>query len=82
MLTSHQIRAARALLRWSAQELADEASLGISTVQRMEGADNVPSASASNLDAVQKALESAGIIFLPDGINVDGGPGVRLKPVD
>jgi len=79
MLNSHQIRAARALLRWSAQELADKACLGISTVQRMEGADNIPSASANNLDAVQKTLEAAGIVFLPDGANIDGGPGVRLK---
>ena len=76
MLTSDQIRAARALLRWSAQKLAKKAGLGISTVQRMENADGVPSASGKNLAAIQTVLESAGIIFIPEN---GGGRGVRLR---
>jgi transcriptional regulator with XRE-family HTH domain len=76
MLTADQIRAARALVRWSAQELAEKAGIGISTVQRMENADGVPSASGKNLAAIQSALESAGIVFIPAN---GGGPGVRLK---
>jgi transcriptional regulator with XRE-family HTH domain len=75
MLTAEQIRAGRALLRWSAQELADKASIGISTVQRMENAEGVPSASGKNLDAVQRALQHAGVIFLDEN---GEGPGVRL----
>ena len=76
MLTSHQIRAARALLRWSAQKLADEVRLGLSTVQRMEGAEDVPSASGRNLEAVQRCLEAAGIAFIED----DGrGTGVKFR---
>ena len=74
MITSDQIRAARALLRWSAQELAASAKVGISTVQRMEGAEGVPSASGRNLEAVQRVLEAAGVEFT----NGDT-PGVRLK---
>ncbi len=74
MITSDQIRAARALLRWSAQELATNAELGISTVQRMEGAEGVPSASGRNLEAVQRILEAGGVEFT----NGDA-PGVRLK---
>ena len=76
MLTSDQIRAARTLIRWSAKRLADEAGLGISTIQRMEAAEGVPSASGRNLDAVQKTLEAAGIDFIEE----DGrGVGVRFR---
>lgn len=78
MLVSAQIRAARALVRWSAQELADAAGVGISTVQRMENAEGVPSASGKNLAAIQHALEAAGIIFIPSN---GEGPGVRLRKV-
>ena len=76
MLTSHQIRAARALLRWSALDLAKKAELGISTIQRMEKVEGVPSASGKNLAAVQTALEAAGVQFIPEN---GGGPGVRLR---
>ena len=76
MLTSHQIRAARALLRWTAQTLADKAELGISTILRMEAAEEVPSASGRNLEAVQRCLEAAGIQFLEE----DGrGVGVKFR---
>lgn len=73
MITSHQIRAGRALLRWSAQELASRAGVGVSTVQRMENAEGVPQASGKNIDAVQRALETAGVVFI-DGEE----PGVKL----
>ena len=76
MITGDQIRSARSLVRLSAQELADKAKIGISTVQRMEGGSGVPSASAKNLDAVQRALEAAGVEFIPAD---NGGPGVRLR---
>ena len=74
MLTSDQIRSARAMLRWSAQKLATKAGVGVSTVQRMENAVGVPSASGKNLYAVQRALESGGVTF------TDGDqPGVKLQ---
>ncbi len=74
MLTSDQIRSARAMLRWSAQKLATKAGVGVSTVQRMENAVGVPSASGKNLDAVQRALEAGGVTFT----NGDE-PGVKLR---
>ncbi len=74
MLTSDQIRSARAMLRWSAQKLAAKAGVGVSTVQRMENAVGVPSASGKNLDAVQRALEAGGVTFT----NGDE-PGVKLR---
>lgn len=76
MLTSDQIRAARALLRWSAEELARESGVGLSTIRRIENAAGVPSASGKNLAAIQEALEKAGVLFIAANGN---GPGVRLR---
>ena len=76
MLTSDQIRAARALLRWSAQKLADESGVSWKTIQRMEASEGVPSATARNIEKIQKTLEAAGIIFIDED---DEGPGVRLR---
>ncbi len=43
----------------------------------MESQDGVPSATARNIEKIQKTLEKAGVIFIDR--NEDGGPGVRLK---
>jgi transcriptional regulator with XRE-family HTH domain len=76
MLVAAQIRAARALIRWSAQKLADESGVSWTTIQRMESAADVPSAMARNLKSIQDTLENAGVIFIDAN---DDGPGVRLK---
>lgn len=76
MLTSDQIRAARALVRWSAEDLARESAVGLSTVRRIEAAQGVPGASAKNLAALQRALEAVGVQFIPEN---GGGAGVRLR---
>ena len=75
-LTSAQIRAARGLLRWSAKDLAREASLGLATIKRAEGAENETSMTAANDLAVRRALELAGVEFIDEN---GGGPGVRLR---
>ncbi len=76
MITSEQIRGARAMLRWSAKQLAEQAGLSWPTVQRMESTQGVPSGLSKNLELVQRALEGAGIIFIDED---DEGRGVRLK---
>jgi hypothetical protein len=76
-LRSPQIRAARALLRWSASDLARESALGLTTIKRAELADNDTSLTVANDLAVRGALEAAGIIFIDE--NEDAGPGVRLR---
>lgn len=78
MITGGQMRAARGLLRWSAQDLADKARLGVATVRRAEGFDGEPSITTANADAVQRALEVAGVEFIPEN---GGGAGVRLRKV-
>lgn len=79
MLTGSQIRAARALLGWTAQAVADKAGISWHTVQRAETAPGVPNVNARTLAAIQSALEKAGVVFLDPGDTRDGGPGVRLR---
>ena len=75
-LNSAQIRAARGLLRWSADDLARESVLGLATIRRAEGADGATSLTAANDLAVRHAFESAGVEFINEN---GGGPGVRLR---
>ena len=75
-LRSSQIRAARALLRWSAEDLARESALGLSTIKRAELADDETSLTVANDSAVRRALEGAGVEFIDED---SGGPGVRLR---
>ncbi len=76
MLSSSQIRAARALLRWSANDLSQASGVGTATLQRMEVMEGVPSGQVRTLLAIKEALESAGVEFV--GSPTDN-PGVRLK---
>jgi len=75
-LTSQQIRAARALLRWRAQDLARASAVGIATIRRAELAARETSMTVPNDLAVRRALESAGVEFIDED---GGGPGVRLR---
>ncbi|WP_286307244.1 helix-turn-helix domain-containing protein [Polynucleobacter sp. HIN5] len=76
MITSDQIRAARALLRWSGKDLADKTGLGFSTLMRLEVLEGVPSAQAKTLEIIQKTFEEAGVEFIG---TPESGAGVRWK---
>jgi len=78
-LTAAQIRAARALLDWTQPMLAEATKLSVPTIRRMESARGPSASTAANVEAVRRALESAGVIFLEPKSNRDGGAGVRLK---
>ncbi|QOZ52224.1 transcriptional regulator [Bradyrhizobium sp. CCBAU 53338] len=75
-LASAQIRAARSLIRWRAEDLARASSVGIATIRRAELAENETSLTAANDQAIRRALESAGVEFIDEN---GGGPGVRLR---
>ena len=75
-LTSAQIRAARALLRWSADELARQSAVGVTTIRRAELTEHQTSMTMANNLAVRRALEDAGVEFIDEN---GGGPGVRLR---
>jgi hypothetical protein len=76
VISSAQIRAARALLRWSAADLAREAAVGANTVRRAEVAEGETSLTAANERAIRGALENAGVEFISEN---GGGAGVRLR---
>lgn len=74
MITPAQCRAARALLDWSQQQLADAARVGNATIRNFEGGKSSPQ--NATLTVLRTALESAGVEFIPEN---GGGPGVRLS---
>ncbi len=76
MITAEQIRAARALIRWSAQDLADKSGIGFRTIQRFESESGIPGSRSKNLMTIRKVFENAGVAFIDQN---GGGPGVRLK---
>lgn len=79
VLTGSQIRAARALLKWSAHDLADRTGVSYAAIQRAERVDDMPNMQTKNLAAIKAALEAAGVQFLDGPYSGDGGPGVRMK---
>lgn len=68
-----QIRAARALIDWTREDLAKASGVTIRTLARIEGAQTIPR--QTTLKALYSALEAAGVEFIPGN---GGGPGVRL----
>ena len=74
MITSAQCRAARALLAWSQQDLADKSRVGIVTIHQLEAGTSQPR--RSTVEVIRRALDVAGVEFIEEN---GGGPGVRLK---
>ena len=75
-ISSAQLRAARALLRWSALDLAKASKVGVATIRRVEVMEGEIPVTAANEAALRRALESAGVEFIDEN---GGGPGVRLR---
>jgi transcriptional regulator with XRE-family HTH domain len=73
MITPSQCRAARGLLDWSQQDLAERAGIGIVTVRQLEAGVNAPR--RATLQVVKRAFEAAGVEFLDPS---NGGAGLRL----
>jgi len=76
LITSAQIRAARALLRWSSADLSELSGVGNATIKRLEVMEGVPSGQVRTLMAIKQALEAAGVEFIGAP---DDRPGVRLS---
>ena len=70
------MRAARALLRWSALDLASASKVGVATIRRVEVVDGEIPVTLANEAALRRALETAGVEFIDEN---GGGPGVRLR---
>ena len=65
-LTSAQIRAARALIRWSAEQLAEHTAVGVTTVRRAELTANETKLTRVNDQAIRRVLEAAGVEFIDE----------------
>jgi ribosome-binding protein aMBF1 (putative translation factor) len=71
MITGTQIRAARGILRWSAERLAKECGLSPGSIRNVERLDEMPEKmQAGNLRAIKTALEKGGVEFNADGRGV------------
>jgi predicted transcriptional regulator len=71
-----QIKAARALLGWSQDDLARAAELSIPTIKRLEAFDGPLGGRDQTAEKIVTAIEAAGIEFIDEN---GGGPGVRLR---
>jgi len=75
MITSGQIKMARAALGWSIDVLAEKTSISSRTIKRIEATIGIPNATAANLRLIKQTFEQAGIEFIG---TTEEGPGVRL----
>jgi transcriptional regulator with XRE-family HTH domain len=73
MITGRQVRAARALLNWTQEMLAEKAVVALTALKRLESERGL-SVHETTRDQVRRALEAAGIVFMES----DRGCGVML----
>jgi transcriptional regulator with XRE-family HTH domain len=73
-ISASQVRAARALLAWSQDQLVSASGVPKRTLARFELGDAGPQ--RRTLTALRSALEAAGVEFIAEN---GGGPGVRLR---
>jgi transcriptional regulator with XRE-family HTH domain len=74
MITPAHCRAARGLLDWTQQELADKAGVGVVTIRQVEAGVAAPR--RATLQVIERAFELAGVELINDN---GGGLGVRLR---
>ena len=73
-ITAAQVRAARAMVKWTQQDLARASGVSLPTIKRMEAGDGPIRGITDNVWKVQRALEAAGVEFINDD-----APGIRLR---
>jgi transcriptional regulator with XRE-family HTH domain len=73
MITARQSRAARALLGWTQETLAEKALVSLTALKRLESESGLKVYETTR-DQVRRALEANGIVFL----NSDQGEGVMF----
>jgi transcriptional regulator with XRE-family HTH domain len=80
-ITGAQIRAARALLGWTAEDLAREAMLGVATIRRAEAIDGAVQMTVANLHSVVTTFKRARVDFIREE-GKGYGVFLRAKPTD
>jgi len=81
MVSSSQIKAARAMLGWSAIELANRSGVGSASIKRYEVQPGIPIANTKNLMVIRNTFEEAGVEFTGDPL-VNPGVTLRIKHDD
>lgn len=71
-----QVKAARALLRWSQVDLANACGVSVPTIKRLEAQEGPVGGRAETARLIVAALETAGVEFIYEN---GGGAGVRLR---
>ena len=71
-----QVKAARALLDWSQEDLAKATGVSLPTIKRLEAVDGPLGGRASTAAKIVDTLSEAGVLFLG---GISEGPGVQLK---
>jgi len=71
-----QVKAARELLAWSQDQLAEKAGVSVPTIKRLEAGDGLLGGRIETVNKIRSALENGGVVFIDEN---GGGPGVRLK---
>lgn len=84
MLTGAQIRAGRAMLRWSSEELSARARVPLEAVRLAEEADGHPRLGVAALAAIATAFETGGLAFTRGGVSgaAPRGEGIRLEDLN
>ena len=75
-VSTEQVKAARALLRWSQSDLANASKISIPTIKRLEASAGEIGGLSATTAAIRAALEAAGVAFIEEN---GGGAGVRLR---
>jgi transcriptional regulator with XRE-family HTH domain len=76
VITGIQVRMARSGLKWSAQDLAEKSGVGLSTVNKIDREDGIPSVRIQNLVAIEQALVATG------RVRFEGKTGVFVQPLE
>ena len=82
MITPAQCRAARGLLKWTQEDLAERSGCGSLTIFKFEAGKTSPH--NATMKALKDAFEKAGVVFIAAGESSEptDGPGVRLGKPD
>ena len=76
MISSEQIKGARALLGWSAANLAEKSGVGATTIRRYEMSSGIPKGNVQSLLTLKTTFEAAGIEFTGNPLK---NPGVTIN---
>lgn len=68
MITSEQIKAARALIRWNQTDLSEKAKVSLPTIKRIEAAEGSLKGNFQTVSRLVEALQNAGIEFIENGV--------------